>query len=356
MKTTHKAEGSAMPDDSTDHTSEARRYVDKGLSLVRKGDIDSAIEAFVHAAVAFERSQDFRQISGLWEAIGKMLEPSFKGDTSEWLDPLQEGEVQLIYDKWYQWPLEYGTISWNTWKNKTELVHRQAWAYQWAAKHRERAGDSITAYRLFLRAAEKAERTTNREKYPHWPANLYHSAVLNYIRAFGTVNDKEVEKAIRSMKDLYLDGEESAKAHRSLAIAYRLLKSNLIEAGNLTEAEQFKSKERSELALYYFHSKNYLGGILEWLAGSGFKYFILAMFVMILFVFPIIYYQWNLIIPVWSNLTPSAAIIYSLESAIGAGHTGFYVVGSGKLLEILERALSWLGLGVFIWWLTRRLE
>lgn len=341
---------------SVDHAAEAKKCLEKGLELVKNGDVDNAVEAFIKAAVAFERAQDFRQIPALWEAVGNLLEPSFKEEKIEWFNQLQEGTIHSVYDKWYQWPLEYRTISWNTWKEQTDLVHRQTWAYQWAAEHRERAGDSITAYRLFLRAAERAERTEHSKNYPNWPAKLYYRVVLNYIRAYGTVDNKEIREVIKKMEAHYLKIKEQTKAYRLLAISYRLLKSNLIEAGNLTEAEQFKRKERSALMHYYFRSRSYFRAIAEWLSGSGFMYFIVGLFLMILFVFPYIYHQWGLVTSVQGKITYPDAILYSIESTLGIGHNEFYAVDGGKLLNIVEAALSWLGLGVFIWWLTKRLE
>ena len=341
---------------SVDHASEGKRYLKKGLELVKNGDIDNAVEVFVKAAVAFERAQDFRQIPALWEAIGNLLEPAFKEEKIEWFNQLQKGIIHPVYDKWYQWPLEYRTISWDTWKKQTDLVHRQAWAYQWAAEHREHAGDWITAYRLFLRAAGKAGRTEDSKNDPNWPAKLYYRAVLNYIRAFGTTNDKEIREAIKELNAHYLKIKEQTKKYRLLATAYRLLKSNLIEAGNLGDAEQFKRKERSALMHYYFHSKSYFRAVTEWLSGSGFMYFIIGLFLMVLFVFPYIYYQWNLVVSAQGKITYLNAILYSIESALGIGHDEFYAIGYGRLLNIIEAALSWLGLGVFIWWLTRRLE
>lgn len=342
---------------SVDHATEAKKYLERGLELVKNGDIDNAVENFIKAAVAFERAQDFRQIPALWEAVGNLLEPSFKKEKKEWLNQLQKGTIYSVYDKWYQWPLEYRTISWNTWKEQTDLVHRQAWAYQWAGEHRERAGDSITAYQLFLRAAERAKRTEQSKNDPNWPAWLYYKAVLNYIRAYGTVDNKEIGEAIKKIKVYYLKIKEKTEAYRLLAISYRLLKSNLIEAGNFVKAEQFKRKERSALTHYYFHKKSFFRTVAEWLSGIGFLYFILVVVLMILFIFPCIYYQFDLITSSIENkITYPDAILYSIESALGIDHGELYAVGCGRILNIIEAALSWLGLGMFIWWLTRRLE
>jgi len=321
-----------------DHASEGKRYLEKGLELVKNGDIYNAIEAFFHAAVEFEKAQDFRQISALWIAVGKLLE--------------QRDNIQPISENW---PLDYHIIESDEWDKQIDLLHKQAWVYYWAAEHRERVGDLYRAYPLFLESAKKTERTTEGKKHPRWPADVYYRAILNYIRAYGTVDNKEIREAIKKM-DAHYRKIEKPRACRLLAVSYRLLKSNLIEAGNLTEAEQFKREERSALMQYYLQSRCYFRAIEEWLSGSGFMYFIGGLFLMVLFVFPCIYYQWELVIPIQGSFTYSDAILYSIESALGIGHNGFYSVGGGKLLNIVEAALSWLGLGVFIWWLTRRLE
>jgi len=356
MVTLNRKRGVTMSTASIDHASEGKKYLEKGLELVKNGDIDNAVEAFVKAAVAFERAQDFRQIPALWEAVGNLLGPSFEKQKIEWLNQLQEGTIHSVYDKWYQWPLEYRTISWNTWKEQIDLVHRQTWAYQWAAEHRERAGDSITAYRLFLRAAERAERTKHCKNDPNWPGKLYYRAVLNYICAYGTIDNKEIREAIKRMEAHYLKIKEQNKAYGLSAISYRLLKSKLIEAANLAEAEQFKRKEHSALMHYYFHKRNYFRAVTEWLSGGGFMYFIIGLFLIILFVFPYIYYQWNLVASVQGKIAYPDTILYSIKSVLGIGHDEFYAIGYGRLLNIIEAALAWLGLGVFIWWLTRCLE
>ncbi len=343
---------STMP---ADHASEGKKYLGKGLELVRQGDIDNAVECFYHAAVAFDRSQDFRHIPALWEAIGNMLQPDFKEQSSKLF---QERKIKDVYETWYQFPLVYRihAASQYDWKKQDDPVHRQAWAYAWAAKHLESSTLYQTAYALFFRSAEKAEQTKAGKDYPNWPAELYYRAVLNYIRAYGAVDSREIREAIKKMEVHYSEIKEQTKAYRLLATSYRLLKSNLIEAGNLTEAEQFKRKERSALMRYYFHRRNYFRAITEWLSGSGFMYFIIGLFLMILFVFPYIYYQWNLVATVQGKITYSDTILYSIESALGIGHNEIYPIGFGRLLNIIEAALSWLGLGVFIWWLTKRLE
>jgi len=339
------------------HTSNGIEYLEKGLESVNEGDIDKAIEYFYHAAVAFDRAQDYRRIPALWEAIGDMLEPDFEEKRSEYLNVLQKGRIQDVYDKWYQFPLVYcpDAAQLDNWRKQTDPMHRQAWAYEWAGKHRERIGDG-GAYKLFLRAAEKAEQTKDGKKYPEWPAKLYHRCVLSYIRVFGSVDDEKIREAIRKMEIHYFRIKERLKAYRLLANASRLLKSNLIDAGNLAEAEQFKKKERSALMHYHLHKRSYFHAIAEWLSGSGFMYFITGLFLMVLFVFPWVYYQWNLVISSQGTITYFDSIRYSIEAALNIGHNDYYAVGWGELLNIVEAALSWLGLGIFIWWLTRRLE
>lgn len=357
-------DSNTMP--STDHAAEGKKYLKEGLELVRKGDIDNAVEAFVKAAIAFERSQDFRLISALWEAAGDLLEPSFKEKNIEWLNQLQNDSVSSVHDKGYHWPLNYHTILWNVWKKQSCSIHRQAWAYQWAAEHLERSARYRTASRLFLKAAEKTELTEDGKTYPDWPAGLFCRSIQNYIRfygtagenirAFGLYGERNIKKIVEKMEVNCLRIKDKAKAYKFLAAYYRTLKSSLIDAGNLTEAEQFKRKERSALMHYYFYKGNYFRAIAEWLAGNGFKYFIVGLFLMVFVIFPWIYYQWNLVASTQGNITYLDATLYSIEVALGIRHDEFYAVGHGRLLNIIEAALSWLGLGVFIWWLTRRLE
>jgi len=281
---------------------------------------------------------------------------------------LDRDSTELITEKW---PLDYHIMETDEWHEQKDEMHKLAWVYQWAAEHRERVGDLYLAYPLFFKSAKKAEQTEDGRSYPNWPAKLYQKAVLNFIRTYGTiehapddvqriekgVSDKElIKEGIKKMEDLNLGIEEKSEAYSLLAISYRLLKSGLIEAGNLEEAEQFKIEERSALMHYYFHKRSYFRVVTEWLSGSGFMYFIIVLFPLILFVFPYIYYQWNLIVPVQGKITYLDIILYSIESALGIGHDKLYAIGYGRLLNIFEATLSWLGLGVFIWWLTRRLE
>ena len=355
---------------SVDHTAEGKKYLEKGLELVREGDIDNAVECFYQAAVAFDRAKESTQIPALWEAIGNMLQPDFKEQSSKLF---QEKKIKDVYETWYQFPLVYRihAASQYDWKKQDDPVHRQAWAYAWAAKHLESSTLYQTAYALFFRSAEKAEQTKVGKDYPNWPAGLYHKATLNFIRTYGTIEyssdekqrirrgvfDRElIKEGIKKMERHYLTIKNPSKAYGLLAMSYRLLKSTLIEVGNLVEAEQFRKKERSALMRYYFYSKSYFRAIVEWLSGIGFLYFIIALFLMVLFVFPYIYYQWDLITSAQGTITYPNAILYSFESALNIGQNEYYAVGVGKLLNIIEAGLSWLGLGVFIWWITRRLE
>lgn len=355
MVTANRKRGSAMPTVSVDHTSEGKRYLEKGLELVKSGDINNATEVFFHAAVEFEKAQEYRQVSALWEAIGKLSE-------------LEEGSIPPITE---EWPLNYHVIKTDGWHEQKDEMHKLAWAYQWAAEHRGRViGEGYRAYPLFLKSVEKAEQTEYSKNDPSWPAELYRNAALNFIRTYGSIehapdvrrvkkevsNKELIKEGIKKMEAHLLRIKDRSKAYSTLATSYRLLKSDLIEAGNLAEAEPFKRKERSALMHYYFHRKSYFRAVTECLSGSGFMYFIIGLFLMILFVFPYIYYQWNLIVPVQGKITYLDIILYSIESALGIGYDKFYAIGYGRLLNIFEAALSWLGLGVFIWWLTRRLE
>ena len=333
---------------SADHTAEGKRYLEKGLQLVKNGDIDNAIEAFSHAAVQFEKAQNFRQISALWEAIGK----------------LSELEEDSIPDITKTWPLDYHIVKIEDW-NRVDPMRKVAWVYAWAAQHRERAGSLNTAISLYLKSVEKAKQSEYSKKHPEWLAGIYYKVLLNCIRALGTagypkestvIDDVKVRKVIEEMENFYLKVKNRTKAYKLLADAYGSLRSNFHSTGKLTEAEQFKRKERSALMHYYFHSRSYFRAMAEWLSGIGFMYFLVGCFVTILFIFPFIYYQWDLITSAQGEITYPDAILYSIEAALNIGHSEFYAVGSGKLLNIIEAALSWLGLGVFIWWVTRRLE
>jgi len=77
---------------------------------------------------------------------------------------------------------------------------------------------------------------------------------------------------------------------------------------------------------------------------------------MVLFVFPWVYYQLELVFSPQGRIAYPEAVLYSIQSALIIDHVEPYAVGYGKLLDVVESALSWLGLGVFIWWLTRRLD
>jgi len=355
----------------TDHAAEGKKYFEKGLELVREGDIDNAVECFYQAGTIFDRYS--KLVPALWETIGNILEPDFKENRSKYFEALREGKIRDVDDEWYQFPLVYHVkaATYYDWRRQNDPVHRQAWVYGWAADHLQRLTLYEPAYTLFFRAAEKAERTKTGKDYPGWPAKLYQKSILNFIRAYGTIDhapdkqrikkgisDREIvaKEGIKKMEEHFLAIENQTVAYRSLAISYRLLKSALIETGNLTEAEQCKRKERSALVHYYLHSKSYFRAIAEWLSGIGFMYFIVSWFIGILFIFPFIYYQWDLVTSAQGKITYPDAILYSIESALNIAHSDSYAVGSGKLLNTLEAGLSWLGLGVFIWWVTSRLE
>lgn len=345
-----------------DHAAEGKKYLERGLQVIRNGDVSDAADAFFHAAVEFEKAQDFRQISALWEAIGKLSE--LEGDA-----------IPHVTERW---PLDYHVMKTDSWHKQKDKEHKLAWVYGWAAEHRERAGDPFRAYPLFFKSADRAERTKDNGKDAYWqiefrhswPAEFYRRAALNFIHVYGTIEhapdvqhikkgvfDKElVKKGIEKMEEHYKDINDRTEGYRSLGMSYRLLKSNLIERGDPAEAEQYKRKERSALTHYYFLRRSYFHAVTEWLSGGGFVYFIIGLFLMISFVFPYIYYQWNLVTSLQGKITYSDTFLYSIESALGVGHKEFYAIGYGRILNIIEAALSWLGLGMFIWWVTRRLE
>jgi hypothetical protein len=436
---------------SVDHAAKGKRYLEEGQQLIEKSEVSNAKEAFFHAAVEFEKAQDFKQIPALWEAIGKLSE--LKGD---YIPPVTE-----------EWPLDYHIMETDEWHKRKEKEHKLAWVYQWAAENRESVKDPQLAYPLFFKSAEHAEQTEQSKDDPDWPAKLYLNAALNLIRTYRSIehvpdvhrideeylfswdnipgndngrlidflkqnygidwvetaeikkiddgktiilstktiilsikknslylklNDKytnvsleiddgrtgkfiakmensklniynegisdkeKIKSGIEKMKTHYERFEDKGKAYNFLAISYRLLKSDLIEAGNLAEAEQFKREERSELTRYYYHKRDYFRAVTEWLSGSGFNFFVIGLVLMILFVFPYIYYQWNLVASVQGKITYLDTMLYSIELALGIGNDEFYAIGYGRILNIIGASLSWLGLGVFIWWLTRRLE
>lgn len=346
-----------MSIESIDHASKARNHLKKGLDSVEISNMSNAIENFFRAAVEFEKAQDFRQIPALWEAIGKLSEE----DTGDIAQPVTE-----------KWPLDYHTMEIDEWHKQQDKIHKLAWVYQWAAEHRERAGDPHMAYHLFFKSAKKSQQTKHSENDSNWPAKLYHKAALNFIRTYGTIehapsdaqhiqkgtSDKElIKNGIKIMEMHYLKSNDRGKAYGIIAIAHRLLKSALIEQGNLLEAEQYRTKERSALMHYYFHSKRLHRGIAEWLTGAGFWYLILLIFFMVFFGFPYIYYSCNLIVSPHGYPTWFDAFLYSVETALIMGHDNFSAIGiSGSLLTVIETALSFFGLGVFVWWITKRLE
>lgn len=346
-----------MPTESIDHASDARDYLKKGLDSVEIGNISDAIENFLHAAIEFERAQDFRQIQALWEAIGKLSE----GEAEDFTRSVTE-----------KWPLDYHTMEIDEWHGQKEKMHKLAWVYQWAAEHRVRAGDPYMAYPLFFKSAERAELSETVKDYPTWPARNYHRAAINFIRTYGTIEhappdaqhikkgtpDRElIKNCIGLIEKHYHNSNDRSKAYGLIATAHRLLKSALIEQGNLLEAEQYRTQERNALMHYYFHNNRFDRSILEWLTGRGFSWLLVFLFLLIICGFPYIYYSHSLLVSPQGNITIVDAVLYSIETALVMGHDNFSAVGIyGKLLAIIETALSFLGLGVFIWWITKRFE
>lgn len=349
---------SVQPMSSDNHSVEGGKYLKKGLQFVNEGDIDSAVEAFFQAAKAFDRAQEFKQITALWEAIGNMMEPGFKEERKEYFKALKDGKVRETYNKWYQFPLVYRVhaVSDDEWEKQKDPSHRQAWAYEWAAKHMAQRAEHEVAYELFLRSAQKAEQSKIGKKYTNWPGKLWQRAAANYISWQGTIEDEKGKNAIAKMESNYLNIENKDKRYSVLANAYRNLRLRLAEAANLTEAEQFKRKESSALTHYYFYRRNYLRAAAEWVSGIGFKYFVVGFFVAILLVLPWIYYWWDLVTLAQNKITFFDAVFYSTKTALNLDRSEFVATGSGALLNVVETALSWLGLGVFLWWLTKRLE
>jgi len=347
---------------SGDPASEGKKFLQEGLESVKKGDLDQAVECFYHAAVAFDRAQNAKLISALWTAIGNMLEQDFQEKRSNYLEALQNGRTLEVYEKWYQFPLVYYTdaASEFVWQSCSERVHRQAWAYEWAARYLERSGSYNShegAYKLLAKAAERAELATVGRQYPNWPARLWRESISNYIRAHRTIDDETVRQAIRRMESHYLNVKERRNRYRLLANAYRVLKSDLTEMGNLPESEYFRKKERSSLMRYYFSRRNLLRAGAEWLSGAGFFYLILTLAILTFFILPLVYYRWGLIASEVSNdITYADAILYSIESTLGINRIGLYPVGYGKSVTIFQGALAWVGLGSFLWWITRHFE
>src|SRR3989344_3667827 len=338
----------------------AEEFFAKGIEHIKAGNVAPAIDAFFDAAVSSERAQDFRRIAALWEAIGKMLDPSFRREHAEWLQQFQKDGDEALEDRWYQWPLEHHTISRGGWRDEKDPLHKQAWAYQWAAEHRESWGGTRScdvARYLFLRAARCAEQTHAGKVGLDWPIKLYRNAVLNHIKSRGSVDDREIQQAIQRIKALSLAMPDKQAAYGSLASDYRLIKAALGERGNLSEAERLRGEERSALAHYYFHKGNVLRLIGVWLSGSGFRYILITFLLLAAFVFPAAYLFFDAITVPEGVVTATDAVTYSLETALSVDH---YLVGQsgaiGTWLAIAEAFTSFLGLGAFIWWVTRRLE
>lgn len=346
-----------MPTEPTDHASEAKYYLAEGLNSIEIGNISDAIENFLHAAIELERAQDFRQIPAVWEAIGKLLEKK--------TDDIN----QSINEKW---PIDYHTMEIEEWHEQLDKTHKLAWVYLWAAEHRERAGEPQMAYPLFFKSATKAQYAKIAREYPTWPAELYRRAVINFIRTYGTIehapldvqfisrgiSDRDwIKDGIEQIEIHYQKIEDKRKRYELIAIAYRLLKLSLIEKGNLPEAELYRTKERSALMHYYFHNKKFHRAIAEYISGKGFRYLMMLLFFMIFIGFPYLYYSYNLIASTENWPTWITVIIYSTETALIMGHDNLTPIGiGGRLLTIIETALSFFGLGVFIWRITKRLE
>ena len=172
---------------SNKHRANANKHMDEGLQWVEKGNIDKAVESFTKSALEFESAQDFRRIPALWQAVADLLEPKFKEKYKDKIEHFRKSRFDFVNEEYYQWPLDHRIIPWTKWKDSTkESIHRQAWGYQWAAEHWERASvpaNFIIASILFLKAAEKAEQTECCKKGDYnWPGKLYYRSVLNYIR------------------------------------------------------------------------------------------------------------------------------------------------------------------------------
>lgn len=215
---------------------------------------------------------------------------------------------------------------------------------------------AAAAFMLFQKAAQKAEQTEDGKKYPDWPGKLWFRAAVNYVYWNGTLDDEKARNAVENMEKSYARIEDKKKRYSALANCYRTLRSRLTEAANLSEADKYRRKERSAMTRYYFHSRSVLHAVAEWLSGAGFTYFITALFIMIVFVFPAIYYHWGLITSTQGDIVYVDAVMYSIRSSLSIGLDRLRVVGNGEVLDVIQRSLSWLGLGVFLWWLTKRLE
>jgi tetratricopeptide (TPR) repeat protein len=341
--------------ESVDHGSKAKKHLKIGLQCTEKGDVDGAIEKFYQAAVEFEKAQDFRQIPSLWEAVANIAEK-------------KQDSPFVVTDRW---PVDYHVMEKDTWDSQKDPIHKLAWVYQWAAQHRERVGDYNLAYVLFLRSAIKVEQFKEGCQDITWPARMYHLAAVNYIRTFGTIDhapdsyhvqrgvtDRDVIKnGLKKMEEYYLKLKDTKKAYALLSINYRVLKSNLMEKGNLIEARYYKNKEHTMLSRYYLHNKRYFTCVVEWLAGTGFFYFLLGSIITIIFLFPFFYTQWNLISSATGNLvTYFDGVLFSLEAALGVGQSKLFPVGYGVVLILVEALITWLVLGIFLWWVTKRLE
>ncbi len=331
-----------------EHKRLANQLLSTGLQSARQGDRTKAIDQLYRSAVEFEKSQEYRGIPGVWEAVGRLLE---SGD----------GQISSSSTAGTDFDIEYRVIPDHVW-----LAHddkqRIAWVYQWAAEHRERGGDFDTAFQLYLKAGKCAEETDEAiSGNPRWPAKLYYRAVLSFVRAFGHTSDPKIEDALQKMHHhnmrLKVEQNQPERAYKSLAIAYCSIKSALIIAGNLLEARNIEQKELQATMRLHRVRKSYGNMIFHWLRSGGYVYFIMAWTLLVLAGFPSIYFLFDLIGSHGQTMDWTDAVRYSIETSLIIGHEDFHAVSLvGRFLAIAETALSYFGLGITLWYMTKKLE
>lgn len=365
---------------TADHLATAEQQLRRGRAQQAGGDHSGAIQAFLDAARGYERAQDFRQITALWDAVGRLLvEEAVPHD--EWRD-LQLPDHDPLGG------LEHYVVSDATWE-ACDPLSRAMLVYHWAADHREAAGDLRLAYVFYgqsaalgervLRNAEiRAKSPAERVHYHHTVAWLHYRTAVAYVRCNGTYKQRvgfgpmlkepevmtridSVEGHVEAMHHHY----DAAAAHRPTRAqslgrrmsAYRGLRAALQESGNLAEARELRARERRDLATYYRWRGNPLRAALEWCSGAGFRAIVCVLLALIAFVFPLLYAGARLVEGPDGELSLTQAVLFSVETALLMGPGTVDLVGrTGELVTVVETGLSFFGLGVLVSHLAARLD
>lgn len=366
------------------HYDQAWKDLNEGLELARNGKRVEATEKLFQAARAFEKGQEYRLIPAVWEAVGKLLK-----DVQD-----VKNQLHSELDKTEPFPptelsLDYRVISESTWHDFSgNHCQRLAWVYQWAAEHKERAGDFDTAQKLYFQAAHYVEQTKEAQtERPHWAARIYYRAVLNHIRFFGSATEAEpsegktifgpikkrikgtsgrttgnTDVALRKMHDYFCNLannlKKPAKGYKQLAVAYSSLKSALLEAGNVIEARDMEKGELRASRKYHYAAGNFGRYLYFWMRTGGFQWFLVVWVGLVLVGFPVLYRKAGLMVS--SNNSPATfgeAILYSLETAVIMGHQVCEAAAlSSRLLAVVETSLSYFALGTALWYVTKKIE